>query len=133
MDKQIKPKLLLAKMGLDCHDTGVTTLAYLLRDWGYETIYLGLHNTAEQILQAAVEEDVDVIGLSFLSGQHLVQTEKLLIQMKEQELEIPVVLGGVIPRHDIHTLKEFGVAEVFTPGTMSGTIADYLKKLLDSA
>jgi len=130
MSKQTKPKILLAKMGLDCHDTGVTTIAHLLRDWGYETIYLGLHNSAERILNAALEEDVDVIGLSFLSGQHLVQTKKLLELMKEQGMEIPIVLGGVIPNYDISTLKEMGVAEVFTPGIMSDAIAGHLKRLV---
>ena len=130
MEKQTKPKVLLAKMGLDCHDTGITTMAHLLRDWGYETIYMGLHNPAEKILNAAVEEDVDAIGLSFLSGQHLLQTKKLLKLMKEQNLEIPVILGGVIPKYDISALKEAGVSEVFTPGTMSGTIAEYLKKFV---
>lgn len=123
-----KLKVLLAKMGLDCHDTGVTTLATMLRDQGYEVIYLGLHNTAEQILNAAVEEDAHVVGLSFLSGQHLTQTGKLMHLMKEQEVSIPVILGGVIPKYDIPELKAMGVAEIFTPGTMTHKVADFINK-----
>ncbi len=123
-----KNKILLAKMGLDCHDTGITTMAGLLRDRGYEIVYLGLHNSAERIINAAIEEDADIIGLSFLSGQHLTQTGKLLKLLKEQEVNIPVFLGGVIPKYDIPVLKEMGVAEIFTPGTMTQAVVDFINQ-----
>lgn len=84
MNKKRKIRVLTAKMGLDCHDTGITTISHILRDVGFEVIYLGLHNSAEKILQAAQEEDVDVIGLSFLSGQHISQTKKLMNLIKKR-------------------------------------------------
>lgn len=128
MNQGKKLKIILAKMGLDCHDTGITTMAHMLRDCGYEIIYLGLHNSAERILSAAIEEDADLIGLSFLSGQHLVQTTKLLKLIKEQGVDIPVILGGVIPKYDIPVLKELGVAEIFTPGTMTKAVVEFINK-----
>lgn len=128
MNQGKKLKIILAKMGLDCHDTGITTMAAMLRDRGYEIIYLGLHNSAERILNAAIEEDADVIGLSFLSGQQLTQTGKLLKLMKEQGVNIPVILGGVIPKYDIPVLKEMGVAEIFTPGTMTQAVVDFINE-----
>lgn len=122
-----KIRVLLAKMGLDCHDTAVVTLARSLRDAGMEVIYLGLHNSAEKVIRAAEDEDVDVIGISFLSGQHLPQMRKLTQAMNEHGLDTLLVAGGVIPRADIAKLKDLGVDAVFTPGTMMSDIITYIR------
>lgn len=119
-------KVLLAKMGLDSHDTGVVTVAQMLRDAGMEVIYLGLHRTAREVVDAAVDEDVQVIGLSFLSGQHLVQTRKVLAELRRRNVDIPLVVGGMIPPPDIAPLKELGVAEVFRPGLLSEAVVSRL-------
>lgn len=121
-------RILLAKMGLDCHDTGIVTVAQALRDAGMEVVYLGLHNTPEKVFRAAEQEDVDVLGLSFLSGQHLPQTRKLTTLMKKRDLDILLVEGGVIPRDDIPKLKEMGVDEVFAPGTMMRDIVHFVQE-----
>jgi methylmalonyl-CoA mutase C-terminal domain/subunit len=121
-------RVLLAKMGLDCHDTAMVALAQALRDAGMEVVYLGLHNSAEKIVATAAQEDVDVVGLSFLSGQHLPQTRKLTEAMRAQGLQdLLLVVGGVIPRDDVPRLKAMGVAGVFTPGTMMRDIVEYLR------
>lgn len=117
-----RKRVLLAKMGLDCHDTGIVTVAQQLREAGFEVIYLGLHNSAEKVVKAAIEEDVDVIGASFLSGQHMAQMRKLLAALKTAELQIPIVCGGVIPDDDVTELKTMGVAEVIKPGTLTEDI-----------
>ena len=119
-------KILMAKMGLDCHDTGIVTMTQMLRDAGCEVIYLGLHNSAERILRVAMEEDVDIIGLSFLSGQHMVQTAKLLDLMKKEGADFPIMVGGVIPSYDVKQLHEMGVSKVFSPGTMTSLIMDFI-------
>lgn len=123
-------KVLLAKLGLDCHDTGIVTVAQMLRDAGFEVVYMGLHNTAEQVVQAAVDEDAVMIGVSFLSGQHMTQVRKLTQVLKDRGVEIPVVAGGIIPKDDVPRLKEMGVAEVFPPGTMSGPLVARVNDLL---
>lgn len=112
-------RILLAKMGLDCHDTGIITVASALRDAGYEVIYLGLHNQADQVVKVAIEEDVDAIGISFLSGQHMTQMRRLLERLRERDLSIPVFCGGVIPDDDAQALRQMGAAEVVLPGTLS--------------
>lgn len=114
-----RKRILLAKMGLDCHDTGIITVASILRDAGYEVIYLGLHNKAEEVVKVAIEEDVDAIGISFLSGQHRTQVRRLTEQMALHGLSIPVFCGGVIPDDDAADLKSMGVAEVIPPGTLA--------------
>lgn len=116
-------RILLAKMGFDSHDTGVITVASVLRDAGYEVIYLGLHNQAEQVVRVALEEDVDAIGISFLSGQHMTQMRRLLERLREQGLSIPVLCGGVIPDDDATVLRQMGVTEVIQPGTLSTDVA----------
>jgi len=122
-------RVLLAKMGLDCHDTAVVALAQALRDAGMEVIYLGLHNSADKIAAAAEQEDVDVIGLSFLSGQQLPQTRKLVERLRERGMDDTLLLvGGVIPRDHARQLKEIGVDEVFTPGTMMRDIVGYVEE-----
>lgn len=121
-------RILLAKMGLDCHDTGVVTVAHQLREAGYEVIYLGLHNQAELVAKAALEEDVDAIGVSFLSGQHMAQIRSLLSAMRELGLELPVICGGVIPDDDKVALRKMGVAQVIGPGTLTKDILNLVNE-----
>jgi methylmalonyl-CoA mutase C-terminal domain/subunit len=122
-------RVLLAKMGLDCHDTAIVALAQTLRDEGMEVIYLGLHNSAEKIAATADQEDVDVIGLSFLSGQQLPKTRKLVAALRARGIEDRVlVVGGVIPRDHVAQLQAMGVDRVFTPGTMMSEIVRYLRE-----
>lgn len=127
-------RVLLAKMGLDCHDTAVVALARLLRDAGMEVIYLGLHNSADKIAAAAEQEDVDVIGLSFLSGQQLPQTRKLVAALAERGIDDRLlVVGGVIPRDHVERLLELGVDRVFTPGTLMSEIVEYIEGRVHAA
>lgn len=128
-----RAKILMAKMGLDCHDTGIVTITHMLRDAGFEVVYLGLHNSHERILRVAVEEDVDIIGLSFLSGQHLVQTTKLMNLMKEKGENFPVMVGGVIPNYDIQQLHEMGVSKVFSPGTLTPMIINFVNETIKTS
>lgn len=116
-------RILLAKMGLDCHDTGIVTVAQILRDAGYEVVYLGLHNDARQVVKVATEEDVDAIGISFLSGQHMTQVRRLFDEMRRAGLAVPVICGGIIPDEDARALREMGVAEVIPAGTLSAEVA----------
>jgi methylmalonyl-CoA mutase C-terminal domain/subunit len=122
-------RVLLAKMGLDCHDTAVVALAQALRDAGMEVLYLGLHNSATKVAAAAEQEDPDVIGISFLSGQQLPQTRKLVEELRNRGIDDALlVLGGVIPRTHIEKLEELGVDAVFTPGTMMSEIVGYIRE-----
>jgi len=125
-----KKRILLAKMGLDCHDTGIITVASMLRDAGYEVIYLGLHNYADNVVKVAIEDDVDAIGISFLSGQHMTQMKRLLEQMRNQGFNVPVFCGGVIPPDDAAQLKALGVAEVFHPGALSDAVKQRIERIL---
>ena len=111
-------KILVGKPGLDGHDRGAKVIALALRDAGMEVIYTGLHQTIEQIVRAAVQEGVDVIGLSIMSGAHLPICKELLEIMKAEGIEdIPVAVGGVIPKRDIPKLEEMGIAGIFPGGT----------------
>jgi methylmalonyl-CoA mutase C-terminal domain/subunit len=112
-------RVLLAKTGLDCHDTGIITVAQKLREAGYEVVYLGLHNSPKDVVKAATEEDADAIGVSYLSGQHMTQMRRLLDAMSAAGLRIPVVCGGVIPSEDAAALAAMGVAAVIPPGTLT--------------
>ncbi|MFA7281190.1 MAG: cobalamin-dependent protein [Sterolibacterium sp.] len=123
-------RILLAKMGLDCHDTGIITVASMLRDAGYEVIYLGLHNYADNVVKVAIEDDVDAVGISFLSGQHMTQMKRLLEQMRSQGFSVPIFCGGVIPPDDAAQLKAMGVAEVFQPGTLSDEVKQRIERVL---
>lgn len=125
-----KNRILLAKMGLDCHDTGVITVAQQLREGGFEVIYLGLHNSADQVAKAALEEDADLIGVSFLSGQHVTQVRKLIDSLRARQLEVPVVCGGVIPDDDAEELLGMGVSEVIRPGTLTEELLDKVRRAL---
>jgi len=128
MARRERIRVLIAKPGLDGHDRGAKVIAYGLRNAGMEVIYTGLHQTAEQILATAAQEDVDVIGLSILSGAHLSLTGKVMNLLKERGMQDKLVLvGGVIPKDDIPKLKELGVAEVFRPGTSMKMIMDFIR------
>ena len=128
MTEERKIRILIASPGLDGHDRGAKVVAYALKDAGMEVIYLGIHRTTEEIVVAALEEDVDYIGLSMLSGAHLILTEQILKKMNEYQIEdVPVVVGGTIPKKDIDTLKEMGVAFVFPTQTPLDHIVAELK------
>jgi methylmalonyl-CoA mutase, C-terminal domain len=121
-------RVLVAKAGLDGHDRGAKVIARALRDAGMEVLYTGLRKTPVSIVQAAIEEDVDCIGLSILSGAHNALVPRILALLKEQKAEdILLVLGGTIPQGDIPALKEMGVAEVFGPGTPLDAIVQFLR------
>ena len=116
--KEKRIRVLVAKPGLDGHDRGAKVVAQALRDAGMEVVYTGLHQTIDQILNAAVQEDVDVIGLSILSGAHIPLCERLMGRMREENLsDILVVVGGVIPKRDVQKLKDMGIKGVFPGGT----------------
>jgi methylmalonyl-CoA mutase C-terminal domain/subunit len=121
-------RVLVAKPGLDGHDRGAKVVARALRDAGMEVIYTGLHQTPEQIVEAAIQEDVDAIGLSVLSGAHMTLVPRVLELLREQAADdVTVVVGGTIPAEDVAELKRLGVAEVFTPGATTGTIVEFLR------
>jgi methylmalonyl-CoA mutase, C-terminal domain len=120
-------RILVAKPGLDGHDRGIKVVARALRDAGMEVIYTGLHQTPEQIASAAVQEDVDAIGLSCLSGAHMTLFPRIVELLRDQGGgEIVVFGGGVIPEADIPKLKEAGIAEIFTPGAPTGKIIEWV-------
>lgn len=122
-------RVLVAKPGLDGHDRGAKVIARALRDGGMEVIYTGLRQTPEQIVAAAIQEDVDVIGLSILSGAHNHLFPKVIELLKKEEADdILLVGGGVIPEEDIPGLKEAGVSEVFTPGTSTKDVVEYIRE-----
>ena len=121
-------RILIAKPGLDGHDRGVKVVAQLLRDAGMEVIYTGLHQTVEQIIKTAVQEDVNVIGLSILSGAHYPITEKLMKGLKEIDMnDVLIIVGGNIPRRDIDGLQALGVRGVFPTGSRFEDIIDFIK------
>jgi len=117
----------VAKPGLDGHDRGAKLVARILRDGGMEVIYTGLRQTPEMIAQAALQEDVDVVGLSILSGAHLDLFPTIMERLKEKGLEVIVVAGGIIPEEDIPSLEKMGIKAVFGPGTTSQQIVEYIK------
>ena len=122
-------RVLIAKPGLDGHDRGAKVIARALRDAGMEVIYSGLRQTPEQVAAAAIQEDVDVVGLSILSGAHNVLFPEILKLLKERGGEdILVVAGGIIPDKDVAPLKALGIREVFLPGTPTQTLVEYIRK-----
>ena len=126
-DKKIR--ILIAKPGLDGHDRGAKIIARALRDAGMEVIYTGLRQTPEQIVSAAVQEDVDAIGLSILSGAHNVLFPEIMRLLKEEGAEdIVVVAGGIIPEQDIPKLKAMGIREIFLPGTTTSSAVDAIRQ-----
>lgn len=123
-----KIRVLIAKPGLDGHDRGAKVVARVLRDAGMEVIYTGIRQTPEQIVDAALQEDVDVIGLSILSGAHDILVPKVMKLLKANKItDVMVLVGGIIPKEDVAKLKRVGVEEVFGPGTPSPEIIGYIK------
>ena len=126
-----KIRVLVAKPGLDGHDRGAKVVARALRDAGMEVIYTGIRQTPEMIVKAALQEDVDVLGLSILSGAHVELFPIIMDQLKQKGLgNILVVAGGIIPKEDIPALQDVGINAVFGPGTTTGDIADYINKAM---
>ena len=127
---RVKPlRIVLAKVGLDGHDRGVKVVARALRDAGFEVIYTGLRQTPEMVVEAALQEDAQVIGLSMLSGAHMTLVPRTLEVLAERDAtDIVVFAGGIIPDEDVPQLKELGVAEIFGPGTPLQSIVDWLNQ-----
>ncbi|HYY81923.1 MAG TPA: cobalamin B12-binding domain-containing protein [Actinomycetes bacterium] len=127
-------RVVVAKPGLDGHDRGAKVVARALRDAGMEVIYTGLHQTPEQIVAAVIQEDADAVGLSIHSGAHMTLFPRVVQLLRERGADDVLVFGGgIIPRDDIPLLKEQGVKEIFTPGTPTGKIVDWLRAALDRA
>ena len=122
-----KIRVLVAKPGLDGHDRGAKIVARALRDSGMEVIYTGLHQTAPMVVQTAIQEDVDVIGLSILSGAHIPLVQAITKMMKDQKMEKPLFVGGIIPDQDVDALKQSGVFAVFGPGATIKEISEAIK------
>ena len=126
-DRRIR--VLVAKPGLDGHDRGAKIIARSFRDAGFEVIYTGLRQTAEQIVNAALQEDVDVIGLSVLSGAHMTLCPRIMELVRKEKLDdVLVIVGGIVPDDDRAELKESGIAEVFGPGTSTQDIVTYVRE-----
>ncbi len=124
-----KIRVVIAKPGLDGHDRGAKIIARALRDAGMEVIYTGLHQTPEQIVETAIQEDADAVGISILSGAHMTLVPKIVEGLKENGAEdVLVVVGGTIPKHDSDELKRLGVAEIFTPGAPMGDVVEFLRE-----
>ena len=133
MEPETKLRVLVAKPGLDGHDRGVKVIARSFRDAGYEVIYTGVHQTPEQIVSAAIQEDVDLVGLSCLSGAHLFLFSEVARQLREKGAgDITVVGGGIIPEEDIPKLKEAGIKGVFLPGTSLDEILKWTEENVKS-
>jgi methylmalonyl-CoA mutase C-terminal domain/subunit len=121
-------RVVVAKPGLDGHDRGAKVVARALRDAGMEVVYTGLHQTPEQIVDTAIQEDADCIGLSVLSGAHMTLCAKVVELLRERDAaDIVLTVGGIIPDADISELKAMGVAQVFTPGTTTQSIVDWIR------
>ena len=129
MPAEKKIRVLVAKPGLDGHDRGAKVIARALRDAGMEVIYTGLRQTPEMVVQAALQEDVDVIGLSILSGAHNAIMPRVLELLRQNKMEdVLVIIGGIIPDQDIPGLKQAGVAGIFLPGTPMNEIVEFIRK-----
>ena len=121
-------RVLIAKPGLDGHDRGAKIVARALRDGGIEVVYTGLHQTPEQIVEAALQEDVQAVGLSIHSGAHMTLFPKVVALLRERDADDVVVFGGgIVPRDDIEALKGMGIAEIFTPGARTTEIVEWVK------
>jgi methylmalonyl-CoA mutase, C-terminal domain len=123
-----KIRVVIAKAGLDGHDRGAKVIARALRDAGMEVIYTGLHQTPEQVVETAIQEDADAVGISILSGAHMTLVPRIVDLLRERGAgDVRVVVGGTIPAGDIAELKSLGVAEVFTPGAPTSAIVEFLR------
>ena len=128
MVRNKKIKVLLSKVGLDGHDRGVKVIASLLKEAGMEVIYLGMYQTPQNIVKAAIDEDVDVIGVSYLSGEHLVFTPKIVEEVKKNGLDdVLLIAGGTFPPEDIPAMEKMGIDKVFRAGSLTEPIVDYIK------
>lgn len=126
-------RVLVAKVGLDGHDRGVKVVARILRDAGMEVVYTGLRQTPEMVVAAAIDEDVDVVGLSMLSGGHMALAPRVVELLRAEGSDIPVVVGGIIPDQDIEKLTAAGVASVLHPGASSDEVAESVRVAAESA
>jgi methylmalonyl-CoA mutase C-terminal domain/subunit len=129
-----KIRVLVAKPGLDSHDRGAKVVARALRDAGMEVIYTGLRQTPEQIVETVLQEDVDVLGLSILSGAHMTLFPKIMELMKQKGLDdVLVFAGGIIPQEDTPSLKQIGIKEIFGPGTPTETVVSFVKENVEKS
>jgi methylmalonyl-CoA mutase cobalamin-binding domain/chain len=129
-----KIRVVIAKPGLDGHDRGAKIIARALRDAGMEVIYTGLHQTPDQIVETAIQEDADAVGISILSGAHMTLVPRILEGLRQNGAEeILVVVGGTIPQEDADELKDMGVAEIFTPGVPTSQIVEFLRSAAAAA
>lgn len=126
-------RVLVAKVGLDGHDRGVKVVARLLRDAGIEVIYTGLFQTPETVAAAAVDEDVDVVGLSMLSGAHMTLAPLVVAAIRARGVDIPVVLGGIVPNNDVDELKAAGIAEILGPGAPADEVVAAVRRAAANA
>jgi methylmalonyl-CoA mutase C-terminal domain/subunit len=124
-------RVLVAKVGLDGHDRGVKVVARILRDAGYEVVYTGLFQTPDTVAAAAVDEDVDLIGLSMLSGAHMTLAPLVVQKVRERGVDIPVIVGGIVPDPDVPVLQEAGVAAVLTPGATAEQVVDTVARVIE--
>jgi len=133
MNEKKRPRILVGKVGLDGHTTGIYAVSKGLSDAGFEVIFGGIRLTPAQMANMALQEAVDVIGISILSGAHLTVTRKLLENLEEKGFQnVPIVIGGIVPPDDILELKKMGIRDVFIPGTMMSEIADRLFKIIST-
>ncbi len=123
-------RILVAKVGLDGHDRGIKVVARILRDAGYEVIYTGLFQTPQTVASAAVDEDVDAIGLSMLSGAHMTLAPLVVDEVRKLGSEIPVVVGGIVPKQDVEPLMAAGIAAVITPGATADQVVATIRNVL---
>ena len=123
-------RVLLAKVGLDGHDRGIKTVARFLADAGMEVIFTGLRSTPEQVVDSAVQEDVDVVGLSFLAGDHMLLAPRVIDGLRQRGLKAMVLLGGIILKRDVPALEQMGAARVFLPGTPPDRIVQFIESNL---
>ncbi len=126
-------RILVAKVGLDGHDRGIKVVARILRDAGYEVIYTGLFQTPQTVAAAAVDEDVDAIGLSMLSGAHMTLAPLVVEAVRKRGSDIPVIVGGIVPLHDLDELRQAGIAAILTPGATAERIVAEVAAVLTAA
>ena len=126
-------RVLVAKVGLDGHDRGIKVVARILRDAGFKVIYTGLFQTPDKVAAAAIDEDVDVVGLSMLSGAHMTLAPKVVEKMRERGVDVPVVVGGIIPDQDAEKLKALGIAGVLSPGSTADQVVDLMRAVIASS
>jgi methylmalonyl-CoA mutase C-terminal domain/subunit len=124
-------RVLVAKVGLDGHDRGIKVVGRILRDAGFEVIYTGLQQTPQMVVAAARDEDVDAIGLSMLSGAHMTLVPRVIDGLRAEGVDIPLVVGGIIPTDDVVALKQAGVAEILTPGASTDEIVAIVTRVID--